>query len=66
MINLVPRTFTLAWGRGGKRPWDRLVGVLNYHMLNGTFKMAVSSSKPKFLSVLRRVEFSLNNGIFHR
>ena len=26
--------------------------------------MAVSSSKPKFLSVLRRVEFSLNNGNF--
>ena len=41
-----------------------ILGVLNYHMLNGTFKMAVSSSKPKFLSVLRRVEFSLNNGNF--
>ena len=33
-------------------------------MLNEIFKMAVSSSKPKFLSVLRRVEFSLNNGNF--
>ena len=33
-------------------------------MLNGTFKMAVSSSEPKFLSVLRRVGFSLNNGNF--
>ena len=21
--NLVPRVFSLAWGRGGKRPWDR-------------------------------------------
>ena len=41
-----------------------ILGVLNYHMLNGTFKMAVSSSKPKFLSVLCRVEFSLNNGNF--
>ena len=41
-----------------------ILGVLNYHMLNVTFKMAVSSSKPKLLSVLRRVEFSLNNGNF--
>jgi len=24
-FNLVPRDFSLAWGRGGKRPWDRLV-----------------------------------------
>ena len=23
--NLVPRTFSLAWGRGGKKPWDRPV-----------------------------------------
>ena len=30
-----------------------ILGVLNYHMLKGTFKMAVPSSKPKFLSVLR-------------
>ena len=41
-----------------------ILGVLNYHMLNGTFKMAVLSSEPKFLSVLRRVGFSLNNGNF--
>ena len=40
----------------------KILGVLNYHMLNRTFKMAVSSSEPKFLSVLRRVRFSLNNG----
>ena len=33
-------------------------------MLNETFKMAVSVSKPEFLSVLRRVEFSLINGNF--
>ena len=25
LINLVPRAFSLAWGRGGKRPWHRLV-----------------------------------------
>ena len=24
-VNLVSRVFSLAWGRGGKRPWDRLV-----------------------------------------
>ena len=42
----------------------KILGILNYHMLNGTFKMAVSSSEPKFLSVLRRVGFSLNNGNF--
>ena len=23
--NLVPRVFSLAWGRDGKRPWHRLV-----------------------------------------
>ena len=40
------------------------LGVLNYHTLNGTFKMAASSSKPNFLLVLRRIEFSLNNGNF--
>ena len=21
-VNLIPRTFSLTWGRGGKRPWD--------------------------------------------
>ena len=42
----------------------KILGVLHYHMLNGTFKMAVSSSEPKFLSALRRVGFSLNNGNF--
>ena len=26
--NLVPRTFSLAWVRGGKRPWDRPVNPL--------------------------------------
>ena len=28
LANLVPRTFSLAWGRGGKRPWDRPVNPL--------------------------------------
>ena len=42
----------------------KILGVLNYHMLKGNFKMAVSSSEPEFLSVLRQVGFSLNNGNF--
>ena len=42
----------------------KILGVRNCHMLNATFKMAVSSSEPKFLSVLRRVGFSLNNRNF--
>ena len=41
---------------------SKILGVLNYHTLNETFKMAVSSSELKFLSVLRRVGLSL---IFH-
>ena len=32
-----------------------ILDVLNYHMFNGIFKMVVSSSEPKFLSLLRRV-----------
>ena len=42
----------------------KILGVLNYTKLTGTFKMAVPSREPKFLSVLRRVGISLNNGNF--
>ena len=38
-----------------------ILDVLNYYMLNGVFKMAVTSSEPKFSSVFRRVRFSINN-----
>ena len=72
--NLVPRTFFPGLGVGREKALGsaghvisehpNFLGVLNYHTLNGTFKMAASSSKPNFLSVLRRIEFSLNNGNF--
>ena len=41
-----------------------ILGVINYHISIETFKMAVSSSGPEYLSVLRRVGLSLNNGNF--
>ena len=41
-----------------------ILGVINYHMLNETFKTAVPSSESDFLSVLRQVGFSSNNGNF--
>ena len=69
----LPTIFKRLVGGAGKGPGSaghmisehpKIFGILNYHMLNGTFKMAVFSSEPKFLSVLRRVGFSLNNGNF--
>ena len=47
-----------------------MISTLNYlgctklWYVNGTFKMAVSSSEPHFLSVLRPLGISLNNGNF--
>ena len=42
--------------------YPNILGVLSYRVLNETVKMAVSSSEPDFLSVLRRVGCSLKNG----
>ena len=63
----------MAWWRG--RVWrekalgsaghmisehPNILGILNYHMLNRVFKMAVTSSEPKFSSVFCLIRFSIN------
>ena len=69
-----PGRFSLAWRWGGKRPWHRSVTwppntqnlwvywiSIRSHTINKTSKMA---GRSEFLSVLRRVGFSLSNENF--